>query len=476
MSNCKHYAICGLDSIPGEDFCILHSQDPEKNKEEFDKALAAHSKKNPGKFSHFVFPGICDYFSGLTFDTEVDFSHATFTVSADFSNAIFTKRTNFMYAKFAGTAVANFTDAKFNDGADFTNSNFHNEARFSCVNFAGQADFSYVEFARQADFFGSTFAGETGFYEAAFGEARFCESTFCRARFSGARFDKEVNFFCATFNAQADFYEANFAVGADFSGVKFTREKEAIFRGTRFLGRTLFASRAEEGQTVPIFSGAAVDFREVIIEPLGALVFRNADLQQWRFLHTDLRKAEFTEVKWLRKRGRLRVYDEDVELPKGETRKWSHVERLYRELKQNYEDRRNFEQGGDFHYGEKEMRRRNCETPLGRRFLLWLYWLVSGYGERCLRPLGWAAVLLAATTAAYIWGGLLLPNKDISPVTNSTSILDVGLYGLRVMTLLKPNDFVPIGFCGGFVNMIQSIFGPLLFGLFALALRQRLKR
>lgn len=471
MPQCKHYKVCHLDANPGEDLCILHSGHPNDYKA-FDKALADHREKHGNNFRHFVFPGLTD-FSGAIFDTEADFSHATFTLSANFSKAIFTKRANFMYAEFDEPSAANFTDVQFNEETDFANSKFHNEARFSCVSFDGQADFSYVTFDRQADFFGSIFAGETGFYNTTFGEADFCKSTFCRARFSGARFKKEVHFFCATFNAQADFYEANFAKGANFFNARFAKDKEVIFRRAEFLDRMLFASAEEEEQIVPTFSGVKVDFRDVIIAPLDALIFRNADLQKCSFLDTDLRKAEFANVKWPEKRGRLRVYDEHVELQKGETRQWAHIEQLYRQLKQNYEDRRDYGQAGDFHYGEKEMRRRNPETPRWMSCLLRLYRCVGGYGERCRPPLAWAGGLLVVCALLYLCLGLR--PKEVSSTSALISVWDYFDYSLRVMTLLKPDDLVPMG-CARYVSTVQSLVGPVLIGLFALALRQRLKR
>jgi hypothetical protein len=58
-----------------------------------------------------------------------------------------------------------------------------------------------------------------------------------------------------------------------------------------------------------------------------------------------------------------------------------------------------------------------------------------------------------------------------------TKVKDWGLavdYGLRVMTLLRPDDLVLEGYARH-VNTLQSLLGPLFLGLFALAVRQRLK-
>jgi len=127
------------------------------------------------------------------------------------------------------------------------------------------------------------------------------------------------------------------------------------------------------------------------------------------------------------------------------------------------------------HYGEKEMRRKNPETTWGLRSWLTLYWLVSGYGERWVRPLMCAGVLLVASTFCFLrWG--LLRHKDTGPLLDWTHVWEAGLYSLKVMTLLKPSNLEPAAFWGDVVTTAQSVLGPVLIGLFALALRQRLRR
>jgi hypothetical protein len=165
-----------------------------------------------------------------------------------------------------------------------------------------------------------------------------------------------------------------------------------------------------------------------------------------------------------------------IESVQGSMRPWSQLERPYRELKQNYEDRRDYERAGDFHYGEKEMRRQNPDTAWGLRLFLTLYWLFSGYGERYLRPLLWTGLLFVGSTFGYMWWGLH-PKASGSSLawTNGWNWLQAAYYSFRVMTFLKPDDWVPAGYTH-VINTFQTLLSPLFLGLFALALRQRLKR
>jgi uncharacterized protein YjbI with pentapeptide repeats len=417
MPQCKHYKICGLDVNPGEDLCVLHSQDPEKDKDAFEQALAAHRGKNGDNFEHFVFQEYAD-FRGVTFAHGANFSEAQFTEGADFFDATFQGR-------------ADFLGARFGQGAHFLHAKFNRGARFATAMFAKIADFGLTTFARDADF------GSTEFSEG------------------------------------ADFHGATFAEGGNFIDTKFARPVN--FFSAEFLGIMFFASN---DKNLLIFSGVEIDFRSVRVEPLDAIVIRDADLRKCKFQGTDLRKAEFTNVKWPKKGGRFRVYDEDVELQEGKAREWAHIEQLYRQLKQNYEDRRDYERAGDFHYGEKEMRRRNPDTPWWLRCLLRAYRCIGGYGERCLPPLAWSVGLLLICALLYYCLGLRPNPKIVSSSPVFISGWDYVDYSLRVMTLLKPDDLVPAGCAryARYVSTLESLAGPILLGLFALALRQRLKR
>jgi uncharacterized protein YjbI with pentapeptide repeats len=441
MPECKHYKICGRDAEENteEGLCILHSRHPNKDYRRFDEALAEHCKKNGDNFRRLVFPGLRN-FSEATFDTEADFYGATFTEWASFFHARFTQGADFSGAKF--TAVANFFEATF-----------AKNTKFSEATFTGWANFSVA-----------TFNDWTSFARATFTEG---------ACFDDAEFLTRAVFSNAEFLTRASFVDAKFTEGADFSGTSFGNVAE--FVRARFLGRTRFLPRQERGNRIQIFLGTLVNFREVDMAP-DAVVFQDADLQKCQFLGTDLRKAEFTNVKWPEKRGRFEVYDQVDAERKGENDKWAHIEQLYRQLKQNYEDRRNYKRAGDFHYGEEQMRRKNPETPRGLWFFLTLYWLVSGYGEQCLRPLICAVGVVVLSTFLYLFWGL--HPKDGGSTLAWTSPWDwpqAAHYSFQVMTLLKPDDLVPVG-CAKVVRTFETVIGPILLGLFTWTLKQRLMR
>ncbi len=433
MGNCKYYEICGLsgEADPNEGLCILHYKNPEKDEKAFAYALNTHRKKNGDNFFQMVFPGIAD-FSKVTFTKDADFSKVTFTKDADFTGVTFTKDADFFEVTF--TENTYFSEATFTEGSYF----------------------SGAAFIKDADFLKATFT-------------------------------KSASFSKATFTKDAHFSGATFTEGADFSGVIFSNKAYfdgAIFKGkvnfiySSFRERTLFTPRLEKDQIISVFKDVEVDFRRVIIEKPDAFTFVEADFSECLFQGTNLQKVCFIGGTWRKTGYREGIYDETF-LERVKVGSWNQIERLYRDLKKNYEDSRDFERAGHFHYGEKEMRRRNPQTPVSIKFLLTLYWIVSGYSERCVRPLIWLGALLAISTFGYLKLGLWYSYTYLEEwrltLTNPWDWLQATHYSLQVMALLKPSDLVPMGYAK-FIHTIQSILGPILIGLFALAVRQKLKR
>lgn len=481
-------------------------------------------------FSFATFLGDAN-FNGVQFEKGVNFFRCTFEKDAVFEHswfrgenpaefyvcfneATFTKRARFLGVRL--TAEASFMKAKFKEGADFTGAWFGEHSSFREAECAGEMNFASAVFHKGADFNKSIFDGVAVFQQVHFQPE---ETTFVQTIFK-----EKPDFILAHFYRPAEFRGATFAQGADFCAAKFhpgidfspafeepqshpTATAVAMGRGriirTSFLGDTDFTEAVFGGvvnfhqaymdgrmvfkslHPTPIFQGTDVTFREVTIGPSGAIEFSGVDLSKCQFLDTDLRKIQITRAIWARIPNRLGnrfpsregIYDGIVGSRADAGYPWEGIERAYRELKQNHEERRDYERAGDFHYGEKEMRRRNPKTPWVLRTLLTLYWLLSGYGERYLRPLIWAGILLLLSAIGYLTLGLRVKEDGgkVLAMTNCWDWFRSIFFSFRVMTLLKPEDLTPIRYAK-IVHAFQSLLGPVFIGLFALALRQKLKR
>jgi hypothetical protein len=152
-------------------------------------------------------------------------------------------------------------------------------------------------------------------------------------------------------------------------------------------------------------------------------------------------------------------------------------------LRKGREDSKDAPGAADFYYGEMEMRRhaakprrrilripgieKTVRIPRIEETVLWLYWLVSGYGLRASRAL----IALAITVAL---GAILLglfgfdgqhPDDGTLLFAAETSI-----------SLLRAPDTESFTAVGHVVQIVLRLAGPLFFGLALLSLRGRVKR
>jgi uncharacterized protein YjbI with pentapeptide repeats len=273
------HAPSGVDEQP---VCLMHSRDPAKSDEEFQKEferILTEAGDGVADFTGFVFPRAVYQvrqkfaarciFSGATFTDLADFVGAMFTQGADFSGATFTQVVSFSKATF--TKDAEFREATFSDDASFVSVTFAQDADFRGATFTQAAYFNHATFTQGAYFDAATFTQDAKFGRATFTQdasfrtatftqgadftratftkdARFSEATFTkRAYFVGATFTQAAYFVGATFTQRAYFIEATFTGYADFMGATFT--EDARFIGATFAGFTDFRHA--------VFAGAA---------------------------------------------------------------------------------------------------------------------------------------------------------------------------------------------------------------------------
>ena len=155
---------------------------------------------------------------------------------------------------------------------------------------------------------------------------------------------------------------------------------------------------------------------------------------------------------------------------------------LYRALRKGREDAKDEPGAADFYYGEMEMRRlarRSVHTVGGtrvgkaargrvERWILTVYWLVSGYGLRAWRAVACLAVVTAILAFAFYRVGFTVPP---SPDSYWTSFL----YAFRATLSLTDSD-VKLSAWGQLLQGVLRLTGPVLLGLGLLALRGRVRR
>lgn len=474
-----HPAPAGLDP---QRVCLMHSRDPDKDKalfrEEIDAILNGtsthHRAKDMFDFTRFVFPEA--NFSGARFTRAADFREATFTQDADFRGATFTQAAKFFGATFTGAAhffgakfkgQVSFEACRFRAGVDFQRARFGDEADFVETEFGGNELFEYYSPLKTADF-----KGAATFFEAIFGG---------KVYFAANRFAGPVDFARAHFADAGIFSSRSLAPGRRPEAATAGEEQAARLTGEPSRSETLadgVPPAATRRAEVPGSEEAPPEicFEDVFLDRPERFRFENFSLERTTFVGTNLRQMRFHNPRWPRKGRRVALYDELRPNPADPEM----VRLLYRDLKANLEDARDWVAAGEFYYAEMELRRkapRSGKDPwrwLRRYFSPYtLYWLAGGYGERPLRVLLFFGFLVLLFAALFHQQAFLLDTTTgLNPPT-WTACLG---HSLRALTLQRTFYIQPDSDWAHRLTLLASIIGPVQLGLLAIALRRRFRR
>lgn len=176
---------------------------------------------------------------------------------------------------------------------------------------------------------------------------------------------------------------------------------------------------------------------------------------------------------------------------------------IYRSLRKGREDSKDEPGAADFYYGEMEMRRRKPRrqeaqqtlgdarlaepagdarrdgeaprapgprvSPGGERVILWLYWLVSGYGLRASRALISLALTVVLFAFLFDWWGFR-PDRGFG----RTLLFSIESTSSLFRAPETEGSALTAG--GEVLQVALRLLGPLFFGLTLLSLRGRVKR
>ena len=511
-------------------------------------------------FGHARFSGDAR-FHGVEFSGTAEFGWAQFSGDAEFGGAKFSGEARFEWAQFAGDA--GFLQVRFTGDAWFLEARFSGTAQFRWAQFAGDVRFYEARFSSTARFGWAQFSGDAEFGHARFSD----DAEFHKARFSGtAEFGpvvcaKEVDLSGAVFEVPVTLEIAAHRVRCDRTRWESTATVRLRYATVDLSHAVLSFPVAVTTHPAPftyygtgvdesLMAGARSGVRVVSARGVDAmhLVLTDIDLTDCLFsgaFHLDQLRLEgrctfaatptglhvrrsVWPYRWTRRRTlaeehhwRARTAGRPAPAP-GRTpspRHWrtgphhpdpdltpgpQDVATLYRHLRKAFEDGKNEPGAADFYYGEMEMRRHDrTGTPPGERFLLWGYWLLSGYGLRATRALAWLLGAMCATLLTLmLWG---LPADAPKPTTTGRQVEageritlttdtpdprnPTGPYherlsaerfekALRVVinSVVFRSSGQDLTTSGTYTEMASRLVEPVLLGLAVLAVRSRVKR
>jgi hypothetical protein len=423
------------------------------------------------------------------FTQYANFLGAAFTRNARFSWAAFAQGARFGGATFAQDA--NFNGATFVQDVDFVGANFAQNAGFAEADFAQDAHFNMASFTQDANFAGVTFAQNVYFSGARFREGWVAADLRCAADLDlfRARFDGPVDIRVQARHIDCTMARWEHSVTLRLDGAyevnlahrvagrrAVTRLRLAdtvrsaeypflVLAPDPFLepGESLAPEDALDG--VQEMEGAA---RAVVLEDLSGtdttrMVLTNVDVSRTDFvnaLNLDQIRLE-GRCRYLRtprpgwkRRGTWRHTARNIILAEDTWRRTrtpqtsstpvhdpsttatsvaqpASLAPVYRYLRKALEDGKDEPGAADFYYGEMEMRRLDVTRLRAERWLLTLYWAISGYGLRASRALCALLVVFGVSFALLLLFGIPAKETGTSTVgyisADTTALADAGL-------------------------------------------------
>ncbi|MGK5695907.1 pentapeptide repeat-containing protein [Streptomyces sp. URMC 128] len=516
---------------------------------------SAGTFRGPISFASAHFEGMT-HFADVEFLQGVEFDGARFEDSAFFEGVKFHDVTSFDDVKFEDWTT--FENATFTNDVFFQEVQFEGVA-FDSATFTGWALFKRATFSAEASFKGVRFQNVADFQGVTFGDiAQFSESEFVKiAHFDNATSDADMIFSRARFKELPKLGPICCKRGLDLSHAHFEQPVLLIVDAcSMILRHTIFLSHAsaqltgaEVDLTHTVFNqpvdiigtSATVDFTTGNIQPLASIAsLRGVDCAMLTLATVSLKKCTFSgaiHLDQLRLEGRWyfnasphgfslmppfrhtrrQVIEEErrqrsLSGGRSNLRFWGDapMERfaprydalaiIYRQLRKSREDAKDEPGAADFYYGEMEMRRLSRKWSTSERWLLQLYWLLSGYGLRASRALGWLSLAMLTTILLMMGFGLpqnspkqeatgtVPPNggkitfeidkeDPRNPVTERfTSERFEKSLKVTLNSVVFRSSGQDLTTSGDYIEMASRFCEPALLGLAVLAIRGRVKR
>ncbi|WP_237274812.1 pentapeptide repeat-containing protein [Tenacibaculum ovolyticum] len=340
-----------------------------------------HSKhSNKYDFSYFVFPKFENY---LLFKMKINKKEANFWKKDE--QVVFDKVVNFDYAHFLGKV--NFTNYLFLEESYFNHSIFIDYTNFNRAVFKGKSSFTDCQFKNYSSFEKTVFEKESSFFYAKFNDAYFKETNFNGVTvFDHASFSGFAYFNWSQFNGDAIFEYTKFLDIVYFNGTKF--KSRAKFLGVEF-NKDKNVVFSDLNSFSPRLEFISINFTNNII-------FRRVNLKRVSFLQSEITDLKFKNCDWGNENYRL-VTEDEKKIPLKEG-KYAECEEIYRQLKKNFENNKDWKLSGEAYASEMEMRKRqlkedaNFKSKKGwNSFLNYLFYLFydifSCYTQSFVRPL-----------------------------------------------------------------------------------------
>lgn len=299
---------------------------------------------------------------------------------------------------------------------------------------------------------------------------------------SNSMFKDDTRFHC-TFEGTTNFNKCVFEARASFGG-SFNRDKttfnSCVFHdAATFLGGydiILNMQNGEEQGNIRRLFLKETDMRDVVFYRPERVKFVAVDMSNLLLLGTDLSGVHLYDTKWFQKELNRNGLRDEVWVHKTNGKKFQdyylpRIESQYRNVRVALEANKNFVFASDFYVSEMEIRRDRFR-PLRKYFFSVeaFYNALSQYGTNPIR---------AAKMFFYLFLIHLLLTIYFDSFKSHLypfEIIKYSINSLKVLTLQRFWVFIDNGIFQSFIDTFFRFAGPFQVALFAMSLRNRVKR
>lgn len=438
------------------------------------------------------------------FKGKADFNLAKFNAAALFQGALFENVVSFSYCKFGMRVndnedkqlTARFSKVICAKGVQFTYSKFYCNVDFEYFNCFVRIDFRSAEFKKRVRFAHARFDSSCDVdlsravinnmlcFSVSFrGNVKSVQTQYANvALFVSCGFWKMADFSDAKFFRTAIFYRTSFGATTVFDRVTFS--KRLLFNKSRFSEKVFFWQAVFPGSD----NGCLISFEYTHISSEFPLKISDCDLSCFVTFNVDLRNIIFNNCSWPKDlKYNIRIKEDEGVL---DQKKLKQIENNYRILKQKAMQGKSELTASDWHYKEKSTTIKvlcgelhSKGSLLSRiRFekifiisILYLYGVVSGFGEKPLRASLFFLGMVIFPFAAY--GVPAVAETGITPNIDHDKVTAVVASALHCIPFVK---YSSVSSYQSSFEMLFSVFWQIIIAfqaaLFGFSLRNKFRR
>lgn len=367
----------------------------------------------------------------------------------------FDKEASFISAKFLGPAI--FSSVKF-EKVTFTLTVFEENAQLDNCIFSNIAHFGHFKFQKSVSFLGAKFISSAEFSSIVFGHVSdFRNVVFnSRVRFVNATFHLRTMFNNVVFNKDVDFKHNDFKNYLDLSNVQFF--KKALFENNNFIRVNIERINKKDfkylDKTIPPFP-PKINFVDSDFN--SGFIISNTNLKNISFDNCDVTDLTFKRCDWAIHNDRLVINEVGRELKDSEEH--------YRQIKRNFDNKKNWEMSGLAYVSEMDIRRKRLwnEKNYYSWFLYWFYGYFSGYTQNIKKPILSIIALISISTLIFYFIDQNIVNGLQRSLKGALPYFEIGIE--------KP-------FSGYWliIKNVETILGGTFLTFFVFALRKKFKQ